>query len=42
MLAIAHQAVFVTAFLRLCDVWPYKILYVEPPQGRGVAGERTE
>jgi hypothetical protein len=38
----AHQVVFLTAFMRLCNAWPYKILYVEPPQGRGVTGERTQ
>jgi hypothetical protein len=41
-LSPAHQVVFLTAFMRLCNAWPYKILYVEPPQGREVTGERTE
>jgi len=35
-LSPAHQVVFLTAVIRLCNAWPYRILYVEPPRGRGV------
>jgi hypothetical protein len=38
----AHQVVFLTAFMRLCAVWPYRILHVQPPQGRGVTRELAE
>lgn len=35
-LSLARQAVFLSAFMQLCNAWPYKILHVQPPQGRGV------
>jgi len=25
---------FLQAFLRLCKTWPYRVLYVAPPEGR--------